>query len=492
MYDKKKSLIYRLVSYERNQNFGKNETLEPEYGMTLPDATTYADVNSDSKFPATELDHVHSYLAQHNKTLDERIQRLYNEHFLRYFRMSTVNDSVFIKSSCHAEMKKGVCYTIDIELNSGGSILEAQCECAAGMGPQAHCKHVCATLYAATMFLKKKTIKTEETCTQKLQSFHKCKKYIGSPLKVNTLDMPGADEFTNIDFDPRPDRFINNVNYTDHFRNSMLNFPGISKMPIFQTFKPANARAVAKDHDYLKLTPEDNFLEKIYVTNISKEMVISIEKKTMGQSSNNMWKEERTKRLPSSMFGRICKCTDRTDKNKLAKSLVEIREIKAAPLEHGRKHEQIAVTRFMEETGMTVHSCGLVVSEEYPFLASSPDGIIDSSHVVEVKCPYTVRGQLISTVTVPYLKCDDNGHFSLDMNHDYFYQIQGQMLCTGAKNCSFIVCTADKLKIKDIKYFNVQRNDNFISRMVSQLKSFFDNYFKEVLLEKQFYKTYID
>ena len=47
------SFNFRLVSYERNQNFGAEETLEPEFTMTLPDASTYADVNSDSKFPPT-------------------------------------------------------------------------------------------------------------------------------------------------------------------------------------------------------------------------------------------------------------------------------------------------------------------------------------------------------------------------------------------------------------------------------------------------------
>jgi hypothetical protein len=93
-------LIFRLISYERNQNFGKIETLEPEYTMTLPDATTYADVNSDSKFPKTELSNVQTFLAQHEKSLDKRIKRLYNEQFLRYFRMSLTitqdkNDIVF-------------------------------------------------------------------------------------------------------------------------------------------------------------------------------------------------------------------------------------------------------------------------------------------------------------------------------------------------------------------------------------------------------------
>ena len=34
-------------------------------------------------------------------------------------------------------------------------------------------------------------------------------------------------------------------------------------MPVFQLFPPAYSYAVAKDHDYRKQTPEDNFLERM-------------------------------------------------------------------------------------------------------------------------------------------------------------------------------------------------------------------------------------
>ncbi|KAH3736637.1 hypothetical protein DPMN_043209 [Dreissena polymorpha] len=54
------------------------------------------------------------------------------------------------------------------------------------------------------------------------------------------------------------------------------------------------------------------------------------------------------------MFGKICKSTQRVDTHELARSLLETKEIKAAPLEHGRKHESVAVTKFMEDTGETV------------------------------------------------------------------------------------------------------------------------------------------
>lgn len=160
-------------------------------------------------------------------------------------------------------------------------------------------------LYAAFMFKENGNITTEQTCTDKLQTFHKCKKFMGSPLKAANMDIPGASELGNIDFDPRPEKFRNDKNYQSYF----INFPGSPKMPIFQTFTPANNQAVFNDHDYLKLHPADQYLEDIHMTKITQHEVKSIEERTVGQSLNPQWKEERIKRLPSSMFGRICKAT---------------------------------------------------------------------------------------------------------------------------------------------------------------------------------------
>lgn len=143
--------------------------------------------------------------------------------------------------------------------------------------------------------------------------------------------------------------------------------------------------------------------------------------------------------------------------------------------------------KFESDFGVEVQSCGLIICQEYPFLASSPDGFIDSDTVVEVKCPYTSREKLISTTTVPYLKLHDN-KFDLDRTHDYFYQVQGQLLCTNAKKCVFIVCTADKLKVVDIKYITIMRDDAFISELLRKLEDFYHSYFRPALLEKLFYR----
>jgi hypothetical protein len=74
------------------------------------------------------------------------------------------------------------------------------------------------------------------------------------------------------------------------------------------------------------------------------------------------------------MFGWICKATERTvDIVKLAKSLAKIVDVKAAPLEYGKKHEAVGINRYMQDTGNAINPCGLVVSIDFPHIASSPD-----------------------------------------------------------------------------------------------------------------------
>ena len=80
--------------------------------------------------------------------------------------MTKAGDDTFISSVVWAEMKKSVSYTVDIHLDKNGVVDEAQCECGAGQGPTAHCKHVAAVLYAAVQFSTTGQVLCEVTCTQ--------------------------------------------------------------------------------------------------------------------------------------------------------------------------------------------------------------------------------------------------------------------------------------------------------------------------------------
>ena len=82
------------------------------------------------------------------------------------------------------------------------------------------------------------------------------------------------------------------------------------------------------------------------VTEISNEDIVMTETRTHGQSSNQLWRAERLKRIHSSNFGKICKATDKADMNKLANNLTKhTPEIFAPAILHGKCYEFIAFTR---------------------------------------------------------------------------------------------------------------------------------------------------
>ena len=77
---------------------------------------------------------------------------------------------------------------------------------------------------------------------------------------------------------------------------------------------------VHHDHDYLLETPEGHFLHDTNVTRITEDQYDQVECKTRGKAMNKAWRHERTKRVHSSNFGRVCNATERTDFSKLARS----------------------------------------------------------------------------------------------------------------------------------------------------------------------------
>ena len=76
-------------------------------------------------------------------------------------------------------------YKIKLEKQSGGPV-NSKCECPAGKGPHATCKHIAAVLLMAQCFSEKGDILVEKTCTQGLQTFHQPRSYYrGTFLYIN-------------------------------------------------------------------------------------------------------------------------------------------------------------------------------------------------------------------------------------------------------------------------------------------------------------------
>lgn len=86
--------------------------------------------------------------------------------FIRFVRVADSQGNLYFHGVVLAEMKKSVVYIVDLQLDRHGVVVEAQCECAAGQGPSAHCKHVGAVLYSLYAIQHSSKLLYEETCTQ--------------------------------------------------------------------------------------------------------------------------------------------------------------------------------------------------------------------------------------------------------------------------------------------------------------------------------------
>ena len=193
-------------------------------------------------------------------------------------------------------------------------------------------------------------------------------------------------------------------------------------------------------------------------------------------------------RLTASNFGRIYTATHQTNFGNLAANFTVHKDISSRATNHGKKFEATAISRLETELNISTTECGLFVSPTHPFLAATPDTLYSQDTVVEVKCPVTSLDKPITSLTVPYLVADGD-NLKLKENHNYYYQVQGQMFCSGRSRCLFAVYASTA---KDIKVIRIARDDTFIAAMVEKLQKFYDEHFRSAVLKQFFHHNYSD
>ena len=146
----------------------------------------------------------------------------------------------------------------------------------------------------------------------------------------------------------------------------------------------------------------------------------------------------------------------------------------AAAIQWGCDHETNAICSYAHKTQMAVRECGIFLSSSFPYLATSPDGIISlddaSFGLVEVKSPFKHPKSTIEEA------CDDasfclantDSKVILKRTHDYYYQVSGQLALTGAQFCDSVVWTEIDVHIERISLDAVLWDD-----MKSKLAHFY-------------------
>ena len=175
----------------------------------------------------------------------------------------------------------------------------------------------------------------------------------------------------------------------------------------------------------------------------------------------------------------------------LSKVVVDQLLYKAPPvaesLRLGRAKESDVVDKYVQtkredECLVSVQETGLHVHVVHGFLAASPDRFVNdtssepSSGLLEVKYPVSVSGHPESGI-ISGKSCLEkvDGIIRLNRGHNYFYQVQGQMACTGRPWCDF----ACMFSTGDIFIERGWFDAGFWDGCFYKLRQFYDEFFCE-------------
>ncbi|KAL0895959.1 hypothetical protein ABMA27_011961 [Loxostege sticticalis] len=473
---KKADLIERLEAYDRNLNFGADCDIQEDPTYKVPALEKFRDINADSPLPSLSKHAIQLYFERFNSKPQGEI--LYESRHLLTARFCSESDNIYIRGQCKASMKK-VAYVVDAKLSQEG-IEESHCECAAGSGINACCKHVSVLLCAVHDIVHNKMIKLHQSCTQTLMTFNQPKKvFYNSPIAAQNF--PSKRKRT-CNYSPLKEKDVM-PNYTDYVRNLAIGY-GESTMPILQTIPPANPHGIEWDHyPCLKKSPQETLLENLLLKNVTSAQIADVERNTRDQASSPEWHERRSCRITASMFYSVCH--SKSYSTALLQRIFAPKTVHTRAIIHGVTNEVVALSQYELYLGVLVEKCGLFISAEYPFLGASPDGFLGEDTIIEIKCPYSSRKSLINEITVPYLY-NNNGELALKKKHPYYAQVQGQLYCTGRQYCNFIVYT-----FVDMKVIFINKDDSYINEMLNNLINFYIHHLEPAILNKYMYKDYL-
>ena len=231
----------------------------------------------------------------------------------------------------------------------------------------------------------------------------------------------------------------------------------------------------------------DSLKQRFYQTKVvvNQEQAYQVEELTRSQGDTEMWMEERRKRLTASNIGTIAKMRPATKRAKRVEQLLYSRFTGSAATRYGSTMEKVALQEYTSyqqqhgHPGIKTESVGLCISTENPWLAASPDSTVHDvsttppDGLVELKNPYSARDMTIQEYSSKKTSClhmREDGKCELKIGHDYFYQVQCQLYCTGKVWCDFVVRTNKSIHVE-----RIHQNKDWWNPQVNKCQKFYFN-----------------
>lgn len=131
-----------------------------------------------------------------------------------------------------------------------------------------------------------------------------------------------------------------------------------------------------------------------------------------------------------------------------------------AATEWGTFNEPHAIAQYEMKTGNVVSKCSFYAVDDW--LGASPDGLVGSTGLIEVKCPYGLRDK-----NPPVFK-------TAKMQIHYYSQMQIQMYATGREWCHFYQWAPHGEDLETVKF-----DKEYTNTVLVALKKFYEEYLIE-------------
>lgn len=239
---------------------------------------------------------------------------------------------------------------------------------------------------------------------------------------------------------------------------------------------------------------EEKLEQKIQV---NEQLINAVALQTKSQSNSSAWVALRLGRITASKVKQCMKKVraDGSVSNKnnslLGNILSYTSSIQTREMRHGIKMERTCINHYIaiqkkRHVNLQVTSTGLHISEEHPFIAASPDGIINCScstespncnaqgrkGCLEVKNPFTSDKIAIwATKPSSCLLLQQDGTAKLDKEHQYYAQVQCQMFVTNTDYADFVLRTG--AKSSNIHIERINKDTQFVENMIIKCRTFF-------------------